>query len=77
MSTNGAVARRARADHAARVYEDVFEMLPCEENPSPMVRINRLNPDGMEPVLDWLSYFDGFWDERLSALENAIEKDFK
>ncbi|MGI9357484.1 MAG: ArsR/SmtB family transcription factor [Rhizobiaceae bacterium] len=40
-------------------------------------RINRLNPDGMEPVLDWLSYFDGFWDERLSALKNAIEKDFK
>ena len=30
-------------------------------------RINRLNPNGMEPVLDWLSYFDGFWDERLST----------
>jgi len=40
-------------------------------------RINRLNPDGMEPVLDWLSYFDGFWDERLSALKNAIEKDLQ
>ncbi len=38
-------------------------------------RINRLNPQGMTPVLDWLSYFDTFWDERLSALKQTIEKD--
>ena len=31
-------------NHQTRVYNDVFEMLPSEENPSPMVRINKLNP---------------------------------
>jgi len=31
-------------DHQKRVYDDIFQMLPSEENPSPMVRINRMNP---------------------------------
>ena len=38
-------------------------------------RINTINPTGMAPVLDWLSYFDAFWDDRLNALKTAIEKD--
>jgi DNA-binding transcriptional ArsR family regulator len=37
-------------------------------------RINRLEPKGMAPVLDWLSFFDQFWDERLSTLKEAIER---
>ncbi len=37
-------------------------------------RINRLEPQGMAPVLDWLSFFDQFWDERLSTLKEAIER---
>jgi DNA-binding transcriptional ArsR family regulator len=40
-------------------------------------RINTISPTGMAPVLDWLSYFDAFWDERLNALKTAIEKDLK
>jgi len=40
-------------------------------------RINTFNPNGMSPVLDWLTFFDEFWDDRLSALKNAIEKDLK
>ncbi|SMX33515.1 ArsR/SmtB family transcription factor [Actibacterium lipolyticum] len=36
-------------------------------------RINRFHPEGFKPVFDWLGYFDGFWDDRLSALKNAIE----
>ena len=43
MTTNTAKAAR-------RVYEDVFEMLPSEENPTPMVRIGRLNPS---PAFSW------------------------
>ena len=27
-----------------RVFENVFEMLPSERNPTPLVRINALNP---------------------------------
>ncbi|MGJ8585957.1 MAG: ArsR/SmtB family transcription factor [Marinosulfonomonas sp.] len=38
-------------------------------------RINSLNPQGMVPVLDWLSYFDRFWDDRLSILKTEIEKE--
>ncbi len=40
-------------------------------------RINRLEPKGMAPVLDWLSYFDQFWDERLADLKEAIERNEK
>ena len=38
-------------------------------------RVNTLNPAGLAPVFDWFTYFDGFWDTRLDALRNAIEKD--
>ena len=40
-------------------------------------RINRLEPKGMAPVLDWLSYFDQFWDDRLADLKEAIERNEK
>ncbi len=36
-------------------------------------RINRLEPQGMAPILDWFSYFDRFWDDRLTNLKKAIE----
>lgn len=36
--------------------------------------INRLSPGGMKPVLDWLSYFDQFWNSRLENLKEAIER---
>ena len=38
-------------------------------------RINRLIPAGFAPVRDWLGFFDRFWDDRLSALKQTIEKD--
>lgn len=38
-------------------------------------RINRLNPVGLAPVLSWLEVFDRFWDDRLSNLKTAIERD--
>lgn len=40
-------------------------------------RINRLEPSGMAPVLDWLRYFDRFWDNRLANLKDAIERNEK
>lgn len=36
-------------------------------------RINKLEPMALKPVSDWLSFFNQFWDERLSALETAVE----
>ena len=43
--------------------------------PRGRTRMNRINPAGFAPVLSWLSYFDSFWDDRLTALKSAIEKD--
>lgn len=40
-------------------------------------RINTINPLGLAPVLDWLSTFDAFWDDRLSMLKTVIEEDLK
>lgn len=38
-------------------------------------RVNTLNPNGLKQVFDWFSYFDTFWDDRLSKLKTEIEKD--
>lgn len=38
-------------------------------------RVNTINPEGFAPALSWFEHFDGFWDDRLSALKSAIEKD--
>lgn len=40
-------------------------------------RINSHNPQGLKPVLNWLTYFDQFWDERLADLKSSIEKDIQ
>ena len=37
-------------------------------------RINSLHPEGMRPVLDWLSWFDRFWDDKLNDLQTTIEQ---
>jgi hypothetical protein len=45
-------------NHQTRVYNDVFEMLPTEENPSPMVRIHHLNPSPeftLYAKLEWVT----------------------
>ena len=38
-------------------------------------KINTLNKDGFAPIFDWFSYFDAFWDDRLTDLKSAIEQD--
>jgi S-sulfo-L-cysteine synthase (O-acetyl-L-serine-dependent) len=48
-------------NHHTRVYDNVFEMLPSEENPSPMVRINRLNKSNSQfPLYAKLEWFNPF-----------------
>ncbi len=36
-------------------------------------RINRLEPDGLKTVAEWVTYFDQFWGDRLSKLQSAVE----
>jgi len=38
-------------------------------------RINRLQPDGLRSVMQWLDYFEQFWDTRLDALKQVIESE--
>ena len=36
-------------------------------------RFNALDQDGFEPMRDWISFFDQFWDDQLTNLKDAIE----
>ena len=47
-------------NHQTRVYNDVFEMLPDEQNPTPLVRLNRMNPSTdfvLYAKLEWMNPF--------------------
>ena len=35
--------------------------------------INCLHAAGFAPVNDWLSFFEGYWDDKLAALGRALE----
>lgn len=37
-------------------------------------RINRLEPEGLKPVSDWVDHFSRFWDDRLDRLQKAIDR---
>ena len=63
-------------DHKARVYDDVFEMLPNEDNPSPLVRLNRLNntPDfTLYAKLEWMNPFGSVKDRAAWAMLRELE----
>ena len=64
-------------DHQTRVYENVFEMMPNEENPTPLVRINRLNPHADFPLyakLEWMNPFGSVKDRAAWALLQDLEE---
>lgn len=63
-------------NHKDRVYADVFEMLPNEENPSPMVRINRLNPFNefqLFAKLEWMNPFGSVKDRAAWSMLQDFE----
>jgi S-sulfo-L-cysteine synthase (O-acetyl-L-serine-dependent) len=64
-------------DHSTRVYDDITEMLPSEENPSPLVRLHRLvPPNGSElwAKLEWLNPFGSVKDRAAWAMVDDLEK---
>src|SRR5262249_47753648 len=64
-------------NHQTRVYNDVFEMLPSEENPSPMVRIHRLNPSPeftLYAKLEWMNPFGSVKDRAAWAMLRDLER---
>ena len=62
-------------DHSARVYDDITEMLPDEENPSPIVRLNRLVPEGSRlwAKLEWMNPFGSVKDRAAWAMIRDLE----
>ena len=64
-------------NHQTRVYNDIFEMLPSEQNPSPMVRINRMNPSpdfALYAKLEWLNPFGSVKDRAAWAMLLDLEQ---
>jgi len=64
-------------NHQTRVYNDVFEMLPNEENPSPLVRINRMNPAPdfqLFAKLEWMNPFGSVKDRAAWAMLRELEE---
>lgn len=46
-------------------------------HPKGRTRINRLEPQALKSVADWLGHFDRFWDTHLDRLQAAIEQEGK
>jgi len=64
-------------NHQTRVYDNVFEMMPDEENPSPMVRINQMNPSAefqLFAKLEWLNPFGSVKDRAAWEMLRDLEK---
>jgi cysteine synthase len=63
-----------------RVYEDVFEMLPSEENPTPLVRIGKLNPSPefkLYAKLEWFNPFGSVKDRAAWGMLRRLEAEGK
>lgn len=74
MST---VAEQSRTNHASNVYDSVLDMLPSEENPSPMVRIGRLNPSAeflLFAKLEWANPFGSVKDRAAAYMLRHLER---
>jgi cysteine synthase len=58
------------------VYDDVLQMLPGPENPTPLVRLRRLNPVpdfALYAKLEWMNPFGSVKDRAAGALVRGLE----
>jgi S-sulfo-L-cysteine synthase (O-acetyl-L-serine-dependent) len=64
-------------NHTTRVYDDILETLPSLENPTPLVRINHLNPAPrftLYAKLEWVNPFGSVKDRAASYLLRDLER---
>jgi cysteine synthase A/cysteine synthase B len=64
-------------DDARRCYEDVRQLLPSVDNPTPLVRVRRVLPDGAPPLylkLEWLNPFGSIKDRTAAYLLCGLEE---
>jgi cysteine synthase B len=63
-------------NHQTRVYNNIFEMLPTEQNPTPLVRLNRMNPSGdfqLYAKLEWMNPFGSVKDRAAWEMLHDLE----
>lgn len=64
-------------NHQTRVYNNVFELLPDEDNPSPMVRINKMSPSSefqLFAKLEWMNPFGSVKDRAAWTMLRDLEE---
>lgn len=64
-------------NHERAVYDDILDLLPGPENPTPLVRLRRLNPvEGytLYAKLEWLNPFGSVKDRAAGALVRQLEE---
>ena len=64
-------------NHRTRVYDDVLQMLPDVENPTPLVRINLANPSQsfrLYAKLEWMNPFGSVKDRAAAYLIRDLEQ---
>jgi len=62
---------------STRVYDHIFEMLPSEQNPTPLVRLNKLNPSpdfSLFAKLEWLNPFGSVKDRAAWEMLRDLEE---
>jgi cysteine synthase len=59
-------------NHATRVYDGMLEMLSSEENPTPIVRLNRVVPLKHTRVYAKLEWYNPFGSVKDRVAENLI-----
>ena len=59
-------------NHATRVYEGITEMLSTEENPTPIVRMNRVVPHKRAKFYAKLEWYNPFGSVKDRVAENLL-----
>lgn len=63
-------------DFAARVFDSIYQMLPSEQNPTPIVRLNHLVPAGstLYAKLEWMNPFGSIKDRAAWEMLRDLEQ---
>jgi cysteine synthase len=68
-------------NHTTRVYDSILELLPDEDNPTPLVRVRKLNPAPEEftlyAKLEWMNPFGSVKDRAAWFLLRGLEEQGK
>ena len=59
-------------DHVKRVYEGMLEMLSGEENPTPIVRLNRVVPQTQAKIYAKLEWYNPFGSVKDRVAHNLL-----